>query len=193
MNKRSLANDPPAVLSKRRFIKQLLYGSMLAANIPSIATAVASSRSFYHKSIALQHPQTGEHLNITYFEQGRYHKDALLEIDYLLRDYHSDDIHPIDKALVDQLHDLKEQLGIRQPIQVVSGYRSPNTNAQLRHHSHRVAKHSLHMEGRAIDIRIDGVPTAVLKKAAVAMQRGGVGYYPRADFLHLDTGEVRLW
>jgi uncharacterized protein YcbK (DUF882 family) len=193
MNKSSLAADQPVVLSKRRFIKQILYGSILAAHIPSIATVVASSRSSYHKSIALQHPQTGEYLNITYFEQGRYHKDALREIDYLLRDYHSDDIHPIDSALVDQLYDLKSLLGVRQPIQVVSGYRSPNTNAQLRHQSHRVAKHSLHMEGRAIDIRIDGVPTAALKKAAVAMQQGGVGYYPRADFVHLDTGEVRLW
>lgn len=181
------------VLAKRRFLKQMMYGSLLAMGGAPIANAAAHRVPLSHKTIALHHPQTGNQLNITYFEQGRYLKDALLEIDHLLRDYHSGAIHRIDPVLIDQLHDLKQLLGARKPVQVVSAYRSPYTNASLRNHSHRVAKHSLHMEGRAIDIRIEGVPTAIVKKAALAMRRGGVGYYPSADFVHLDTGEIRSW
>lgn len=128
-----------------------------------------------------------------YFEQGSYIEEALQEISYLFRDFHSGDIHPIDPLLVDQLYDLKQNLAVNRPIEVISGYRSPYTNAHLRRQSHRVAKHSLHMEGKAIDIRIAGLDTRHIRNAAVAMQRGGVGYYPQANFVHLDTGEIRTW
>ncbi|MGZ8903930.1 MAG: YcbK family protein, partial [Methylobacter sp.] len=87
----------------------------------------------------------------------------------------------------------KQSLGVNKPIHVISGYRSPYTNAHLRKQSHRVAKHSLHMQGRAIDIRIEGLSTKTIRNAALAMGRGGVGYYPHANFVHLDTGEVRTW
>ncbi|MDD2723355.1 MAG: DUF882 domain-containing protein [Methylovulum sp.] len=193
MNRHTINARQSTVLARRRFLKQMFCASMLAMNAGIANAAVQKSHAIAHKTIALLHPQTGDQLSLTYFEHGRYLKDALHEIDHLLRDFHTGDVHPIDPALLDQLHDLKQLLGVRQPIQVVSGYRSPFTNANLRHQSHRVAKHSLHMEGRAIDIRIDGVSTATLKRAALAMQRGGVGYYPRADFVHLDTGEVRTW
>jgi len=193
MNRYKIPSQEPDVLPRRRFFKKMLCASILAINAHGIANAAVKKKPVAHKTIALLHPQTGDQLRLTYFEQGRYLKDALHEIDYLLRDFHTGDVHSIDPVLVDQLHDLKQLLGVRQPIQVISGYRSPFTNANLRHQSHRVAKHSLHMEGRAIDIRIEGVSTATLKKAAVAMQRGGVGYYPRADFVHLDTGDVRIW
>lgn len=183
----------PPVLTKRRFLKQLVCGSLLAATTPSIAKAALRHYAPPPRTLALQRPHTGDAIQVTYFDQGRYLDDALSEVDYLLRDSHTDELHPIDPALLDQLYDLSQWLGIRQPIEVVSGYRSPFTNAQLRRQSHGVAKHSLHMEGRAIDIRIEGVPTAVIRQAAVAMQRGGVGYYPHADFVHLDTGDIRLW
>ncbi len=155
--------------------------SMLNRNSPS------------HKMLAFHNTHTGDQLALTYFEQGRYIKDALHEINHLFRDYHDGTVHPIDLALLDQLYDLKHTLEVRKPFHIVSGYRSPATNADLRKHSDGVAKNSLHMEGRAIDIRVEGLDTRRIRNAALAMQRGGVGYYERSDFVHLDTGSVRTW
>jgi len=146
-----------------------------------------------HKVLALRNMHTGDQLKLTYFEKGRYIKDALHEINHLFRDYHDGSVHPIDPALLDQLYDLKHVLEIRKPFHIVSAYRSPATNADLRRHSDGVAKNSLHMQGRAIDIRIEGVDTRRIRNAAVAMQRGGVGYYGKSNFVHLDTGSVRTW
>ncbi len=105
------------------------------------------------------------------------------------------DEHPVDVALLDQLHDLKQTLGLNnnRPIHIVCGYRSPMTNAYLRSRSRAVAKNSLHMQGRAIDIRIEGVDTRDIRDAALTMARGGVGYYPHSNFVHLDTGDFRTW
>jgi uncharacterized protein YcbK (DUF882 family) len=145
------------------------------------------------KMIALQNPHTGDHLKLTYFEQGLYIEDALQEIDYIFRDHHTGDIHPVDPALLDQLYELKLSLNVSRPFNIVSGYRSPETNANLRRHSDGVAKNSLHMQGRAIDIRLDGYDTRTIRDAALAMQRGGVGYYPDSNFVHIDTGNIRSW
>jgi uncharacterized protein YcbK (DUF882 family) len=146
-----------------------------------------------HKILAFHNTHTGDQVKLTYFERGRYIKDALHEINHLFRDYHDGTVHPIDPALLDQLYDLKHTLEVRKPFHIVSGYRSPATNADLRRHSDGVAKNSLHMEGRAIDIRIEGLDTRRIRNAALAMGRGGVGYYERSDFVHLDTGSVRTW
>ncbi|HEY8097113.1 MAG TPA: DUF882 domain-containing protein [Methylobacter sp.] len=145
------------------------------------------------KVLAFHNTHTGDQLKLTYFEQGRYITDALHEINHLFRDYHDGSVHPIDPALLDQLYDLKHTLEVRKPFHIVSGYRSPATNADLRKHSDGVAKNSLHMQGRAIDIRIEGLDTRRIRDAALSMQRGGVGYYDRSDFVHLDTGSVRTW
>lgn len=145
------------------------------------------------KMIALQNPHTGDNLRLTYFERGLYLEDALQEIDYMLRDFHTGDIHPIDPALLDQLYDLKLRLGISRPFNVISGYRSPATNANLRRHSDGVARNSLHMQGRAVDIRLEGYDAKIIRDAALVMQRGGVGYYPESNFVHLDTGSIRTW
>ena len=145
------------------------------------------------KMIALQNPHTGDNLRLTYFERGLYIEDALQEIDYMLRDFHTGDIHPIDPALLDQLYELKLRLGVSRPFNVISGYRSPATNASLRRHSDGVARNSLHMQGRAVDIRLDGYDAKIIRDAALVMQRGGVGYYPESNFVHLDTGSIRTW
>lgn len=145
------------------------------------------------KMIALQNPHTGDRLRLTYFERGLYIEDALQEIDYILRDYHTGDVHPIDPALLDQLYDLKLRLGVSRPFNIISGYRSPETNANLRRHSDGVARNSLHMQGRAVDIRLDGYSARTIRDAALTMQRGGVGYYPDSNFVHLDTGSIRTW
>jgi uncharacterized protein YcbK (DUF882 family) len=147
-----------------------------------------------HKALALLNNTTGDNLNVTYFERGRYLPDALHEINYLYRDHLTDEVHPVDIALLDQLHDLQHTLGIsKRPIHVICGYRSPFTNAQLRRNSHGVARNSLHMQGRAIDIRIAGVDSRTIRDAALSMAQGGVGYYPGSDFVHLDTGDIRTW
>ncbi|MGZ8189684.1 MAG: YcbK family protein [Methylococcaceae bacterium] len=200
MNERTLKepsiDETSVISSRRRFLQQMACGTLLAVSGSGIASAavrhVYGSRPV-NKMLALENPHTGDTLKLTYFERGRYIKDALHEINYLLRDFHTDDVHPIDPSLVDQLYDLKQSLGVNKPIHVISGYRSPYTNAHLRKQSHRVAKHSLHMQGRAIDIRIEGLSTRTIRDAALAMGRGGVGYYPHANFVHLDTGEVRTW
>ncbi|MDD1615435.1 MAG: hypothetical protein CG439_517 [Methylococcaceae bacterium NSP1-2] len=156
-------------------------------------TGTASTVNTTHKTLALQNTTTGDSLNVTYFERGRYLPDALHEINHLYRDHLTDEIHPVDTALLDQLHDLQATLGIKKPIHVICGYRSPFTNAHLRRNSRGVARNSLHMEGRAIDIRISGVESRTIRDAALSMARGGVGYYPGSNFVHLDTGEFRTW
>jgi uncharacterized protein YcbK (DUF882 family) len=229
-------NESDIISSRRKFLKNMAYGSLLMVGGVGVANAKAKHISSHavlashsathkkhihetlhqhlsslkpasridrpnifdryfptHKVLAFQNMHTGDQLNLTYFEQGRYIKDALHEINHLFRDYHDGTVHPIDTALLDQLYDLKHTLEVRKPFHIVSGYRSPTTNADLRKHSDGVAKNSLHMEGRAIDIRIEGLDTRRIRNAALAMQRGGVGYYERSDFVHLDTGTVRTW
>ena len=145
------------------------------------------------KSLHLVHTQTGDKLKLTYFEKGQYIQGALKEINHLLRDYHTNEICPIDTALLDQLFDLNQKLAINKPFQIVSAYRAPITNAILRKNSSGVAEHSLHIQGRAIDIRVEGLPANHIKEAALSMARGGVGFYPDSNFVHLDTGDVRTW
>ena len=147
-----------------------------------------------HRALSLQNMTTGDSLDVTYYEQGKYLPDALDEINYIYRDHLTDEIHPIDPALLDQLHDLQTTLGVnKRPIHVICGYRSPYTNAHLRQHSRGVARNSLHMQGRAIDIRMSGIDSRTIRDAALSMARGGVGYYPGSNFVHLDTGDIRTW
>jgi|GEM_PF-141170 uncharacterized protein YcbK (DUF882 family) len=146
-----------------------------------------------YRSLAIQNPHTGDKLSLTYFEKGRYLSDALEEISFLLRDYRTGDIHPIDPELLDQLHNLKQMLGLSQPFDVVCGYRSPLTNALLHAEHSGVANNSFHMSGRAVDIRIERFALRRIHNAALAMHSGGVGYYPESNFIHLDTGSFRTW
>ena len=197
-------------VSRRQFLKKLAYGSMLALTGCGVETGGIrpvqgygfnqSSRTPYsgqrradYKALAFEHTHTGEKLRLTYFERGDYVKGALHEINYLLRDFRTGDIHPIDTALLDQLFELRQTLALNRPFQVISGYRSPLTNSQLRRASHGVAERSFHLQGRAIDIRIEGVSCKTVRNAALTLAQGGVGYYPRSEFVHLDTGSVRTW
>jgi len=144
--------------------------------------------------LAFVNTHTGESLDVVYREGPRYLADALAEIDRVLRDHRSGDVHEIDRALLDQLVQLRARLDVgKRPFHVISGYRSPRTNAMLASRSSGVASKSLHLQGRAIDIRMPSVDLAVVHRAALSMQAGGVGYYARSDFVHLDTGRVRRW
>lgn len=185
-------DDSDVILARRRFIGHVACGSLMTVGLPVVAQAARSPISV-HKTLSFQNINTGDKLKLTYFEKGQYVHSALREIDYLLRDYRTGDVQRIDTALIDQLHDLKIMLGINKPFNIICGYRSPQTNANLRQHSRGVAKKSLHMEGRAIDIRLDGCDIRHLRNAAIALHRGGVGYYPKSNFVHLDTGTFRTW
>lgn len=144
------------------------------------------------RSLAFAQLHTGETLDVVYAEAGAYVPDALRRLDRLLRDHRTGEVHPIDPALFDLLYDVREATG-GGVFEVISGYRSPATNEMLRARSDGIARHSLHLEGKAIDVRLRGVETRNLRRAGLDLRRGGVGYYPGPDFVHLDTGRVRFW
>jgi len=143
--------------------------------------------------VELVHTHTREQLSLTVRAGASQSPDALAALDRFLRDHRTGDIHPIDPALLEILADLHDAVGAAGPFHVISGYRSPRTNAVLRERSRGVAAGSLHVEGRAIDVRLPGVDSARLRDAAIGLRRGGVGYYASSDFVHLDTGRVRVW
>lgn len=175
-------------LSRRKFLKL----GMLAAALPLPASASAWLAA-PERRLRFHNLHTGENLDLAYWVQGNYVPESLAEINHVLRDFRNDQVAAIDPQLLDLLNRVDLALGSAQPFQVISGYRSPATNQMLRENSSGVAKHSLHMEGKAIDIRIPGVALANLRKTGLALQAGGVGYYPASDFVHLDVGRVRTW
>ncbi len=145
------------------------------------------------RSLAFHHTHTGESLELEYSEAGRYIPDALLSINRLLRDFRSGEVHSIDPQLLDVLYGLRQQTQSTTPFEIISAFRSPATNEMLAHNSSGVSRNSLHLSGRAIDIRLPGVATAKLRDAGMRLRAGGVGYYPDSDFIHVDTGRIRYW
>ena len=177
----------PGQISRRNLLKVAAQGAMALTAGPVLAGY------WDQRTISFVHTHTGEHLTATYFRNGRYDQAALLRVAYTLRDFHCGDVYNIDPMLLDALFDLQVRIGHDKPYQVISGYRSPKTNSDLRDHSKNVAEHSLHMKGMAIDIRVEGVSTKDLNVHARSMLRGGVGYYPNEHFVHVDTGRIRYW
>ena len=145
------------------------------------------------KRIALANLHTGEHLEVEFSREGAYIPHALSAIEVLLRDFRNDERHSIDPQLMDYLVQVADTAGVEPVFNVISGYRSPQTNAILQARSAQVAPHSLHMEGRAIDVRLAHVDCASLAMQARNLRWGGVGYYRASDFVHLDTGKFRTW
>lgn len=145
------------------------------------------------KSIKLLNLHTGERLNITYFSEGKYINDSLDEINNLLRDHRTGDVAEMDPSLLDILYKTRKLLGSSEEFQVISGYRSPKTNAMLNKNTTGVAKKSLHLQGKAVDVVLPGRDLSLLRKTAMSLKSGGVGYYPDSGFVHLDTGRTRFW
>jgi uncharacterized protein YcbK (DUF882 family) len=145
------------------------------------------------RHLTLKNLHTPETLDVVYRRGERYVPGALAQVELVLRDYRTGDRHPIDPHLLDILYEVAQRIGVDPVFSVISGYRSPQTNAMLHEHSAGVASHSLHMDGRAIDVRLTQVNCADLADEALGMKRGGVGYYRQSDFVHLDTGRVRTW
>lgn len=175
-------------VSRRGFLATLAAAApALALPAPVLAAAGGS------RTLTFGHTHTGERLAVEYFSAGNYVPAALNEVNRFLRDFRTGEVHPIDPALLDFLHHLRRATGSTREFEVISGYRSPLTNAALRGRSEGVAARSLHMDGRAIDIRVHGLKLTALRDAALDARLGGVGFYPASNFVHVDTGRVRRW
>jgi len=183
----------PTRLSRRGFLHGLLAGGSAAFAQGLPWAALASTPSGPDRSISLVNTHTGEELTTEFFRGGSYCDVSLTALNQLLRDYRTGDVAPIDPRLFDLLHEVARRADREPKFEVISGYRSPRTNAMLNGLSSGVARRSLHMEGRAIDIRLAGYRTDRLRDLALSMQSGGVGYYRKSDFVHVDTGRVRAW
>jgi uncharacterized protein YcbK (DUF882 family) len=167
--------------------------SRAAANQSAASGRRAEHGVIAPKRIALLNLHTDERLDIEYFRDAVYVPEALSAIEVLLRDFRTGEQHAIDPDLMNYLVQVAHAVGVDPSFSVISGYRCPQTNAHLREKSTGVAQRSLHMEGRAIDVRIAGVDCANLAARALDLKRGGVGYYRKSDFVHLDTGAFRTW
>lgn len=193
------------MLSRRRFLKLSALAAMGLISAPALAKRHTSHvrsgaartgarrRAIPERSLAFYNTHTGEHLKTVYWAQGKYVSSAMSEIDYILRDHYTDEVTSIDGELLDLLYALHRRVDTRQSFHVVSAYRSPETNAMLRQFDGNVAQHSLHMVGKAVDIRLPDRRTSSIRRAALSLRMGGVGYYPDADFVHVDVGRVRCW
>ena len=166
-----------------------------ARTLPAGVTAKQSpAQAGPEHALRLYNTHTGERMKIIYRRGDQYVPEALSKLDYFLRDHRTGDVRHFDPRLYDILSDLTASVGLPSgEIDIVCGYRTSSTNETLRAHTTGVAKNSLHIQAEAIDLRMPGVDTLRLRKAALALQRGGVGYYPHSDFIHVDVGRVRQW
>ncbi|MEA1937682.1 MAG: DUF882 domain-containing protein [Pseudomonadota bacterium] len=166
-------------------------GTAMAALIPTPRRKPDTSPT--GREVSLFNTHTGERLRAEYRVGDRYLPDALQAINHILRDHYTDDIHEIAPGLIDLMWGIEQKLERPATFNIVSGYRSPKTNAYLARLSSAVAKNSYHMSGQAVDLRIPSVRLNYIRKAAIALHTGGVGYYPSNKFIHVDVGPVRYW
>jgi uncharacterized protein YcbK (DUF882 family) len=180
------------LLGRRRVLAFGLGAAALAMASP-LKGALAAMPQSGERTLGLVSLHTNEKLMATYWRNGAYDQGALKDIDYVLRDHRSGEVARMDTNLLDLLVELHRRTGSRNAFQIISGYRSPKTNAMLASASGGVAKRSLHMDAKAVDIRLHDVALSDLRQAALGMKAGGVGYYKKSDFVHVDTGRVRQW
>ncbi len=181
--------DVPA-LNRRSFLKLSCGAGAGLVAAPALATVLPHLNE---RALAFYNTHTGERVTTTYWADGQYLAEGTMGINRVLRDHRSGEVHAIDQRLFDILFNLQRMTGERGEFHVISGYRSPASNAALRRHSNGVAKGSLHTVGKAIDIRLPGSALSDLRRAALSLRAGGVGYYPASEFIHLDTGAFRSW
>ncbi|MDJ0686325.1 MAG: DUF882 domain-containing protein [Alphaproteobacteria bacterium] len=177
-------------LSRRQALRSVAGAAAALVVSTSVAPLWARGAT---RGLAFEHLHTGENLTEIYWRDGTYDEAALARVDVILRDWRTDAVARMDRSLLDRLWALHQKLGSEAPYQIISGYRSPRTNAVLAAKSTGVAKKSLHMQGRAIDVALSDRSVEAIGRAAEAMRFGGVGYYPKSGFVHLDTGRVRRW
>lgn len=177
------------MITRRNFLKSVT-GMVGMLTAPTAFARIATSKE---RVLRFYNLHTGESINATYWADGDYVPEQLAAIDHLLRDHRTDQITTMDRELYDLLFALQQEIGRAGTYHVISGYRSARTNAMLRKASSGVAKHSLHVRGKAIDIRLPGTRLKHLRQAALHLHAGGVGYYPDSNFIHVDTGRPRFW
>jgi uncharacterized protein YcbK (DUF882 family) len=178
-------------LSRRAFLTRAgaaALGTLLLPSTQAIAGIFNRERT-----LSLHNVNTNEDLTIVCRPEQYYDRPLMQKFSHFLRDHRSDEIRAMDPALIDLLYAVSAFTGSAGTIKIISGYRSPETNNWLRKIRHGVAEHSMHIEGKAVDIRMTDVDSRTIQKVALALQQGGVGYYRRADFVHLDTGKIRSW
>jgi uncharacterized protein YcbK (DUF882 family) len=186
--------QPDHIRLSRRQLCQSGFLALASLAIPPSLLAMSLNQILPARQLSFFNTHTGEKLqHIDYWAKGDYQLDALGAIDHILRDHRSGEITRIDYRLLDQLWLLNHRLDNRHPLHVISGYRSAQTNRKLRKTGGGVAKYSLHMDGRAIDLRLPNRELTAVHQAAIDLHQGGVGYYPDSQFIHLDTGAVRHW
>ena len=164
------------------------------AQSPVVSVEPLATQDTQAHSLTFYNTHTAERITIVYRHGDKFVPDALAKLDFFLRDHQTNEVRHFDPRLYDILSDLTAS--VDHPggqIDIVCGYRTPKTNESLRAHTSGVAKNSLHIQAEAIDLRLPGVDTLKLRKAALALARGGVGYYPHSDFIHVDVGRVRQW
>jgi uncharacterized protein YcbK (DUF882 family) len=145
------------------------------------------------RKICIYNLHTKEHQETIYWRNGEYIESALIDLDFIFRDHYNGSVKKIDRRLLDFLFAIQQKVGTGEPFQLISGYRSKRTNARLRINNKGVARKSLHIFGKAADIRLPAVGIKKLRRAAYELQTGGVGYYPQSNFVHIDVGRVRFW
>lgn len=177
------------VMNRRSFLR---WGTGVAASL-GLSPVLATANLPAERSLSFLNTHTDESLTTTYWADGDYIQGAVEEINFILRDHRTGDVHTIDEQLVDLLYVLQSETGSKGALHIISGYRSPATNSMLNKRSSGVAKRSYHMQGKAIDVRLPGCDLKDLHAAALSLKAGGVGYYPGSDFIHVDVGPVRRW
>lgn len=188
-------SEQPAArsLDRRHLLRAALGLTAAAATMMAPEESEAALRA-PPRQLSLVNLHTGERISAEYWSKGRYLRDGMREINRVLRDHRTGAVHPIDPKLLDLVHALGRKIGSRGPIQIVSAYRSPESNALLREaDGSGVAQNSYHMQGKAIDLRVPGLPIRQLHRAALSLRGGGVGYYPESGFVHVDVGPLRHW
>jgi uncharacterized protein YcbK (DUF882 family) len=181
------------MITRREFLKFAAGGAltMMAPSVFARTSLLEPTKG--ERVLRFQSIHTGEKISATYWADGNYIPEEIAELDRVLRDHRSNEVMAMDHGLYDLLYTLQQQVEKTGTYQVISGYRSPATNAKLRGVSNGVAKRSLHMQGKAIDIRFPGIELKHLRQAALSLRAGGVGYYPKSNFIHVDTGRPRFW
>lgn len=179
-------------ISRRDLLGTLGFGTLSALFVPAIATP-AFARGGGAMRVSFRNAHTGDSFSGTYRVGDKYLPGAFDRINVTLRDFRTGEVFPIDPRTIDILAHVQRRVGTNKPLEIISGYRSPKTNAMLRRTSTGVARKSLHMTGQAIDFRLPGYSTRRLSKHAQSLKAGGVGFYPKSNFIHVDTGKVRSW
>lgn len=190
--------DSALSVSRRKFLG---FGAIAAGTLAVTTLAKPASAAIFSganqfdgaRKISFRNTHTGETFSGVYRVGDKYLPDAFDRINIVLRDFRTNELFPIDPRVMDIIYSVHHMTKQAEPYEVLSGYRCPKTNAGLRSHSEGVAKNSLHMTGQAIDVRLPGFNTKQMRNLAVSLKAGGVGYYPKSDFVHMDTGDVRTW